>query len=98
MNAQVSLSKAALASFCKTKGIVRLSIYGSAVRQDFGPKSDIDVLVESEPGRTPGLLGVAGMELAVSELFAGRRVDLRTAEDSEPLLPGGRSRRCGNSI
>ncbi len=83
---QVSLSKAALTAFCQKSGIKRLSIFGSALREDFGPESDVDVLVEFEPGRTPGLLGIAGMELALSELFAGRKVDLRTAEDLSPYF------------
>ncbi len=82
----LSLSKTALTSFCKTSGISRLSIFGSALRDDFGPESDIDVLVEFQPGRIPGLLGIAGMELALSELFGGRKVDLRTPEDLSPYF------------
>ena len=86
MNLQVSVSKTALAAFCQEHGIRRLSVFGSALRDDFGPESDIDVLVEFEPERIPGLLGVAGMELALSELFTGRKVDLRTAEDLSPYF------------
>ena len=56
------------------------------LKQDFGPESDIDVLVEFEPDRIPGLLGVAGMELELSELFTGRTVDLRTPEDLSPYF------------
>lgn len=81
MNPQVSVSKDALAAFCRQHGIKRLALFGSALREDFGPESDIDVLVEFQPDRIPGLFGVAGMELALSELFSGRRVDLRTPED-----------------
>ena len=81
MNAQLSISRDTLAAFCRTHGIRRLSVFGSALREDFGPESDIDVLVEFEPGRTPGLLGIAHMELGLSELFSGRKVDLRTPED-----------------
>ena len=81
MNNQVSISREALAEFCREHGIRRLSVFGSALREDFGPESDVDVLVEFEPARTPGLLGVARMELELSELFAGRKVDLRTPED-----------------
>ena len=81
MNPQISVSKLALAAFCQTYGIKRLAIFGSALREDFGPDSDVDVLVEFEPDRLPGLLGFAGMELALSELFTGRKVDLRTPED-----------------
>ncbi len=81
MNNQVSTSRDALAEFCREHGIRRLSVFGSALREDFGPESDVDVLVEFEPARTPGLLGVARIELELSELFAGRKVDLRTPED-----------------
>lgn len=81
MNNQVSISRDALAEFCREHGIRRLSVFGSVLREDFGPESDVDVLVEFEPARTPGLLGVARMELELSELFAGRKVDLRTPED-----------------
>ena len=81
MNPQVSVSKTALAAFCQKHGIKRFAIYGSALREDFGPESDIDVLVEFEPSRIPGLFGIAGMELELSGLFSGRKVDLRTPED-----------------
>ena len=81
MNAHLSIAKSELADFCRAHGILRLSIFGSALRADFGPASDVDVLVEFAPGRAPGLLGVAGMEIALSPLFGGRKVDLRTPED-----------------
>ena len=86
MNSQVSVSKTALAAFCQEHSIKRLAIFGSALREDFGPESDIDVLVEFEPDRIPGLLGIAGMELELSELFTGRNVDLRTSEDLSPYF------------
>ena len=86
MNPQVSVSKTILISFCQEHGIRRLAVFGSALRDDFGPDSDIDLLVEFEPDRIPGLLGVAGMELTLSELFAGRKVDMRTAEDLSPYF------------
>jgi len=81
MSLQVSASTDALAAFCQAHGIRRLSIFGSALRDDFGLESDIDVLVEFRPEQTPGLLGVAGMELELSALFSGRKIDLRTPED-----------------
>ena len=86
MNSQVSVSRDALAAFCQEHGIKRLAIFGSALRKDFGPESDIDILVEFEPDRIPGLLGIAGMELELSELFTGRKVDLRTPEDLSPYF------------
>lgn len=80
MNPQVSIPKARLASFCRSRGIKRLALFGSALRSDFGPDSDVDLLVEFENGRTPGLLGMAGMEMELSHMF-GRKVDLRTPRD-----------------
>ena len=81
MNPQVSVSKNAIAVFCHKHGIRRFAVFGSALREDFGPDSDIDILVEFELDRVPGLFGIAGMELELSELFSGRKVDLRTPED-----------------
>ncbi len=81
MNSQVSIPRDALPGFCRKHGIRRLSVFGSALREDFGPESDVDVLVEFEEGRTPGLFGLAAMELELSALFSGRKVDLRTPED-----------------
>ena len=86
MNPHISVSKTALAAFCQEHGIKRLAIFDSALRENFGPESDIDVLVEFEPDRIPGLLGVASIELELSELFTGRKVDLRTLEDLSPYF------------
>ena len=52
MNPQVVVSHDRLAAVCRANGIRRLAIFGSALREDFGPDSDIDVLVEFEPART----------------------------------------------
>ena len=81
MNPSVSVPADALAAFCRKHGITRLSVFGSALRADFRPESDVDVLVDFEPESVPGLLGIAEMELELSDLFGGRRVDLRTPED-----------------
>lgn len=67
-------------AFCERNGIGRLSLYGSILRDDFGPDSDVDVLVEFQPGKTPGLLGMAALESELSEMI-GRKVDLRTPEE-----------------
>ena len=80
MNSQVSIPKDQIAAFCEGHGIKRLSVFGSALRPDFGPDSDIDVLVEFEADRIPGLFGFAGMELELTRML-GRKVDLRTPED-----------------
>ena len=86
MNPHLSIPREQLAAFCQEHGIKRLAIYGSALREDFRPDSDIDVLVEFEADRIPGLLGVAGMEIELSGLFSGRKVDLRTPEDLSPYF------------
>jgi hypothetical protein len=81
MNASLPISRERIAAFCQENGVRRLAIFGSALRDDFRPESDVDVLVEFESDRIPGLLGVARMERELSLLFDGRRVDLRTPED-----------------
>ena len=79
--ANISVDKKSIAAFCKKHGIRRLAIFGSALRSDFRPESDIDILVEFEPERIPTLFDIAGMEQELSRLFGGRTVDLRTPED-----------------
>ncbi len=81
MNVVPSVPRQRIAAFCRQHGIRRLALYGSALRGDFRPDSDIDVLVEFEPGRTPSLLGIARLERELSPLFGTRKVDLRTPED-----------------
>ncbi len=81
MNAQVSVDREKLAAFCRANGIVKLSIFGSALRDDFRPDSDIDVLVEFSPDRIPGLFAFADMELSLPPLFGGRKVDLKVVEE-----------------
>lgn len=76
----VKLPAEKIADFCRRNGIRRLSLFGSILRDDFRPDSDVDFLVEFEPGRVPGLLGISGMEIELTELV-GRRADLRTAGD-----------------
>ena len=86
MRLKLAVPEDELAEFCQEHGIRRLAIFGSALRDDFGPDSDVDVLVEFEQDRTPGLFGVAGLEMALSALFSGRKVDLRTLEDLSPYF------------
>jgi predicted nucleotidyltransferase/DNA-binding transcriptional ArsR family regulator len=76
-----TVPKRALAAFCRRHHIRKLSLFGSVLRKDFAPESDVDVLVEFEPGRTPGFFGLADMEGELSRLLGGRKVDLRTPEE-----------------
>jgi len=65
-----------IAAFCRGHAIVRLSLFGSILRDDFSPQSDIDVLVEFD-GPSPSLLDLGGMQVELTEMF-GRFVDLKT--------------------
>jgi uncharacterized protein len=64
-----------LADFCRRHHITRLSVFGSALRDDFRPDSDVDVLVEFQPGHTPGW-EIVDIEEELGRLLGGRRVDL----------------------
>jgi predicted nucleotidyltransferase len=79
----VAVDEDALRTFCQANGVRRLGLFGSALRGELRPDSDIDLLVEFEPGRTPGLLRIAGLELQLRGLV-GRDVDLRTPGDLSP--------------
>ena len=72
----------AVAELCRRNGIRRLAVFGSALRDDFGPESDVDLLVEFEPGHTPGMMGVSRLQRELEVLLGGgRSVDLRTYGD-----------------
>jgi predicted nucleotidyltransferase len=88
MNRELILPKEQLAAYCRAHGIRRLAVFGSALRDDFGPDSDIDLLVEFAPDSVPGLLGIARMERELSALL-GRKVDLRTPQDLSPYFREG---------
>jgi len=79
--AHIMIDKVQLAGFCRRHHIRWLALFGSALRDDFAPESDVDVLVEFDPAHVPGLLGIARMERELSALFGGRKVDLRTPQD-----------------
>jgi predicted nucleotidyltransferase/uncharacterized protein with HEPN domain len=67
-----------LAAFCRKWGICRLSLFGSVVRDDFTPESDIDVLVELRRDSHPGLRLYSDIPDELSAIFGGRKVDLVT--------------------
>jgi predicted nucleotidyltransferase len=71
---------AVIENFATRHGIRRLALYGSVLRDDFSSASDVDILVEFRPDRTPGLIQLAQMELEL-ETVLGRPVELRTYED-----------------
>lgn len=88
MPIQIQIPPEEIADFCVRHHIRRMSLFGSVVRDDFRPESDIDVLVEFEDGRTPGLEFFA-MEDQLSRIL-GKRVDLNT--------PGGLHRFIRKSV
>lgn len=69
------IPKGLIVDFCKRHHIKKLLLFGSYLREDFGPESDIDVLVEFDPEHIPTLFDVAGMEIELSEALE-RKVDL----------------------
>jgi len=75
-----NISEGVLAEFCRRNRILRLSLFGSVLRGEGRPDSDLDLLVEFEEGHEPGLLRLAGMERELSAVV-GRKVDLRTPQD-----------------
>ena len=78
MAARIAIDKARIGELCRRRHIRRLSLFGSVLRDDFGPESDVDVLVEFEPGHVPGL-AFFEIEAELSELL-GRKVDLNTPQ------------------
>lgn len=83
----VNFPEARIAEFCQRNGVARLAVFGSILREatregeyGFRPSSDVDMLVEFLPGRTPGLLALSGMQIELSDML-GREVDLRTPQE-----------------
>jgi predicted nucleotidyltransferase len=74
----IEIRKDQIADFCRRNGIQKLSLFGSVLTSRFLPVSDVDVLVEFEPGHRVGYLGMAALERELSALFDGRKIDLRT--------------------
>jgi predicted nucleotidyltransferase len=73
----INIPKEKIAEFCQRHYIRRLALFGSVLREDFTPNSDVDVLVEFEPGTRIGMIRLAGIELELSEIL-GRKVDMHT--------------------
>ncbi len=81
MDHKLGIAPAASAGYCERHHIWRLFLFGSRLKGTARLDSDIDLLVEFEPAHVPGLLGIAAMEIELSQLMAGRKLDLRTAGD-----------------
>lgn len=80
MAIQISLDQVGIADFCKRHRIRKLALFGSVLRDDFRPDSDVDVLVEFLPDARTSLLTMSALERELSAMI-GRQVDLHTPED-----------------
>ncbi len=80
MSARIQMDSERIADFCRRHQIRRLSLFGSVLRDDFRPDSDVDFLVEFEEGHVPGYFGISGMENELTDML-GREVDLRTPKE-----------------
>ncbi len=77
MSVNIDIPDAEIAEFCRRNHIRRLALFGSVLRDDFGPDSDVDVLVEFEPEALVGLFELFDMEQELSRIL-GRQVDMNT--------------------
>lgn len=82
---RISVDRNRLAHVCRRHRIAKLSLFGSVLTNEFGPDSDVDVLVEFEPGQSPGF-AIMRIEDELSELFGGRRVDIVTERSLHRLI------------
>lgn len=76
--ARIVIPADSISQFCTKNQIKRLALFGSVLRDNFRPDSDIDVVVEFMPGKRVGMLTMSRIERELSQIFGGRRVDLRT--------------------
>lgn len=81
MDSTLKVDPERLAQVCRRYGISRLALFGSRLRGTASPGSDVDLLVQFEPGATPGLMRMAEIEDELSPIFGGHTIDLRTAQD-----------------
>ena len=82
---RVAVDKRRIVPFCRKHHIRRLAVFGSALREGFGTESDVDVLVEFQPGARVGFLALARAARELSAIF-GRRVDLVPQGGLKPLV------------
>jgi predicted nucleotidyltransferase len=80
MSLQIPIDQQQIIDFCRRHHIRKLAFFGSVLRDDFRPDSDVDVLIEFEPEHVPGLLRLMTMQLEFSDLI-GREADFRTPRD-----------------
>ncbi len=85
LGTQIDIPKAKIIDFCRRYHISKLAFFGSVLREDFKPDSDVDVLVEFEPGHVPGF-GFIRIQEELSSLLDGRPVDLITPKFLSPRI------------
>ena len=85
MTARINVPSAEVAAFCRNHHVRKLSLFGSVLRPDFRPDSDVDILVEFDPQASVGLFELARMEHEMAVLL-GRPVDLREPEELSPMF------------
>jgi len=83
--AKIKLPMDEIAAFCRRHHIRQLALFGSVLREDFGPDSDLDILVEFEPEAQVGFMALSGMQLELSELLQ-RPVDLVLRQGLKPKI------------
>jgi len=83
MSVQIQVAKDDIDDFCRRNHIQRLSLFGSVLRDDFSPDSDVDILVEFEPDARVGFITLAGMEIELSRLL-GRKAEIHTVKGLNP--------------
>ncbi len=86
MAARIQFDRRRLGEFCQRHHIRKLALFGSVLRDDFRPDSDVDVLVEFQEGRGPGLIAFCQMEEELAPLLGGRRLDLVTPKFLNPRI------------
>ena len=90
MNSKIknNLSEEKIKNFCKKHNIKKMSLFGSALRDEFTEDSDIDILVEFDKNNIPSFFDLYDMEQELSEFFNGRKVDLWTPNDLSKYFRG----------
>jgi hypothetical protein len=81
----ISVARERIAAFCQRNHIRQLAFFGSVLRDDFRPDSDVDVLVEFEAGHSVGFFDLARMAREMTEVL-GRKADLRTPAEISPYF------------
>jgi hypothetical protein len=83
LSVNINIPRVEIEDFCRRNRIRRLALFGSVLRDDFRPDSDVDVLVDFEPGVQVGLITLAGMEIELSQLL-GRKAEMHTVNGLNP--------------